>query len=201
MYKALFAHQETQHHQRRNGLRNHRSHRRADDTHIKTVNQDGIQDQIQQCAHTSSGHTGFCVPLIGDKGIQAQRNHDKKRTNQIDAQVSRGIRQRLCIGTEKGQDRITKHLKHNQKCHRNTCKHTSTLAENLCGFLIVPLPHGNSGTGRAACTNQLRKRCDNHGNRQHNTQSCQSQRSRACNMPHKSAIHHIVEKIDHLRQD
>ncbi len=98
-----------------NGLTEHSGQSCSLYTHMKDKDEDGVQNNIDNGADEGGHHADLGKALGGDKGVHAQNQQHKDRTQNINAAVGKGIGQGSVTGTEKPQHVRREYVKYHRQ--------------------------------------------------------------------------------------
>ena len=161
----LFSGQEAEDPNSTHRLAQHRGKSGTLYTHIKSKDEYGVQDNVDDCTDHGGQHADFRKALCGNKGVHTHHNQHKDRAENVDPGIVQCIRQRRFTGTEHHQKLRCKNVENNGQYNRQHKQQRKAVAHDLFRCLVVLLAHENGSTGCATGACQHGKGIDQHQDR------------------------------------
>ena len=196
---GLFAGEEAQDPHRAHRLTEHRGNGSAPHAQPQPEDQDGVQNDVDDCADDGGEHTDLGKALCGDKGVHAQHQQHEHRAQSVDAAVLQRIGQGGVTGTKKPQQGGGPGVERDGQHHRKEHQHRKAVGDDLFRLLLIALSHGDGGPGRTARAHQHGKRIQQHQNGGEQPHAGQRRRADALDVTDVNAVHDVVQQVHDLR--
>ena len=196
---CLFSQQEGQHPCAGHRLGDNRRQRGALYAHIKSKDENRIQNNVGHRADQHGEHTRFCKALGCDKGVHAQRQLDEYSAYRINIHIADAVFNRIFTRAERHQEIPVPQKQGGRQYDRDRNLRRKAVAQRLLRRFRIPLSHEYGGARRAAVTGKGGESRDDHNQR--HTYSYARQRGCAHTgyVADIDSVHNIVEHIDNLR--
>ena len=181
------------------GLTEHRRHCRAPDAPAKTKNQDGVEDDVDDCADDRREHTDLRKALGRDKGVHAHDQQHEHRAEDVDAAIGHRIGESGVAGTEEPQQGGRTGIEARRQHHREKQQHGKAVADDFFGLVFIALSQRDGRAGRTARADEHGEGVQEHKDRRKQTHARQRRRTDALDVADVNAVYDVIEQIDHLR--
>ena len=121
---------------------------------MQTVDKNRIQDNIGTGTDQDGGHAETCESLCRNKKIQAQSQHDKNRSGNINLHIRQRIDNCLFTAAEEPQQRFTKNPEKYTQDNGFNDQDNETVIQDPVVFGCLILPHADGGSWGTALTDQ-----------------------------------------------
>ena len=183
------------------GLGEDRRQGRAPDAHVKEIDEEGVQDDVQRRADDYRHHAHPGEALGVDEGVHAQADEDRDGSDHIDAEIVHGVGQAGLVAAQDGQGPGGRR----EEQDRQRCADEQQEAEGRLhdppGPLVVPLAPGDGAERSAAGAAEIGKGADQRNQREADAQARQSNGAlRLRQVADVHPVHDVVEHVDQLGQ-
>ena len=196
----LRAGEEAQHPDAAHRLADDRRHGRARHAHVKPIDEQRIERQIQHRADHRGHHADLGAALRVDKRVHSRSQHGERRAQQIDLQIRIRKDKRILARAEEKEQRPLEQIAEHRQRQRRAEQQGEHRALNLQrAFLVLP-PSGHRENRRAARAVQAGERRHDGHDRENQPHAGQRQRVSIRQVPQKDAIHDVVEQLHDFGQ-
>ena len=175
---------------------------RAPDTHFQSIDEDGIQNDVQGGAQDHRHHANPGKALGVDEGIHAKADQDGNGARHVNAEIVQGVGQRGRIASQEGQSPGGRGKEQEHQGPADDKQASKRCLHDPSGPLVVPLAPGDGGEGGAAGAAEVGKGADQSDQREANPETDQGVGAlRLRQVADVHAVHDVVEDVYQLGQD
>ena len=181
-----------------NKLCRHRCNSRSAHSHMKHIDQDRIQNDINYRSDHHRHRSDHCVSLGINERIQSQRKLDKNGSEQINSQILGRVGQCFRIRAKQNQKRLQKEQADRHHDNRDGKQQRDRIAEIFLCLFLIALPQSNRSQRRSTHTRQTAEGCDQHRDRKCQADPAQRKRTISRHMANVHAVYNAVKRIHQL---
>lgn len=181
------------------GLTEHRRHCRTPDAPAKTKNQDGVEDDVDDCADDRREHADLRKALGRDEGVHAHDQQHEHRAEDVDAAIGHRIGESGVAGTEEPQQGGRTGIEARRQHHSEKQQHGKAVADDFFGLVFIALSQRDGRAGRTARADEHGEGVQEHKDRRKQAHARQRRRADALDVADVNAVYDVIEQIDHLR--
>ncbi len=170
-------------------------------TPSQTKDQDGVEDDVDDCADDGGQHTDLSKALGRDEGVHAHDEQHEHRAEDVDAAVGQRIGQGGVAGTKEPQQDGSTGIEARRQHHGEKQQHGKAVADDFFGLVFVALSQRDGRAGRTARADEHGKGVQEHKDRRKQAHARQRRRTDALDVADVNAVYDVIEQVDHLRHN